>query len=202
MAMFKTSADSWDLRAGHMFRTLNRILEHRGEGAKALVWAHNSHVGDAKATTMSQGDVNLGRLTREKLGNDVAILGCGTYTGTVAAAVEWNGDVQIMNLPPSIPDSYEALAHGTGLSTFFLDLREGKCDKKLREELMARRKERFIGVVYDPELDDLESHYADAMLPEQFDGYIWFDVTRAVKPFEIHQPQSPLQLTDTYPWGL
>jgi erythromycin esterase-like protein len=184
-----------------MFKTLNRILEHTGEGAKAIVWAHNSHVGDAKATTISQGDVNLGRLAREKLGNDVAILGCGMYTGTVAASKEWDADVEIMDIPPGIPNSYEALAHTSGLSRFFLDLRETKCDQQLRKELMTTRKERFIGVIYDPKSDP-ESYYADAILPEEFDGYIWFDQTKAVKPLEIHQPKSALQLTETYPWGL
>ena len=184
-----------------MFRTLNRILEHKGDGAKAIVWAHNSHLGDAKATTMSQGNVNLGRLAREKFGSDMAILGFGTYTGTVAAAREWNGNVEYMDMGPSIPDSYEALAHETGLSGFFLDLREGKCDKELCQELMARRKERFIGVICNPEAD-LDSQYADAILPEQFDGYTWFDVTSAVKPLEIRQPKTTLQLADTYPWGL
>jgi erythromycin esterase-like protein len=207
--MFKTGAESWDLRAGHMFRTLNRILEHRGPGAKAIIWAHNSHVGDAKATTISPGDVNLGRLAREKLGADaVALLGTGTYTGTVAAAREWNADVEFLQLPPPPPPpgsagSVETLAHATGRPSFFLDLRDGRVDGGLRRELMNnRRKERFIGVVFDPETADPETYYADALLSEQFDGFLWFDVTKAVKPFEIHQPKSVLHLTDTYPWGL
>jgi erythromycin esterase-like protein len=199
--MLKNSSDAWDMRAGHMFRSLNRIIEHRGEGAKAVVWAHNSHVGDAKATTVSQGDVNLGRLVRERFRSDVAILGCGTYTGKVAAAKEWDGDLEFMDIPPSIPNSYEALAHGTGLSRFFLDLRAEKCDQGLRKELMATRKERFIGTIYDAEADP-ESHYADAILPEQFDGYIWFDETSAVKPLEIRQPKTAHHLAETYPWGL
>lgn len=200
--MAKNASDSWDLRAGHMFRTLKRILEHRGEGAKAIVWAHNSHVGDAKATTISQGDVNLGRLVREKFGDDnVAILGTGMYTGKVAAAREWEADVEIMEVPPSIAESYEALAHGTGISSFLLDLRSGKCDQVLREELIKTRKERFIGVIYDPESEP-DSCYASAILPDEFDGYIWFDVTTAVKPLEIHQPKTAPQLTDTFPWGL
>src|SRR5580700_9089000 len=109
--MLRNSAEAWDMRAGHMFRTLKRILEHRGEGAKAVVWAHNSHVGDAKATTESQGDANLGRLAREQMEGNVAILGCGTYTGKVAAAKEWGADVEYMDIPPSIPNSCEALAH-------------------------------------------------------------------------------------------
>jgi erythromycin esterase-like protein len=200
--MLKNGVEAWDMRAGHMFRTLRRILEHRGEGSKAIVWAHNSHVGDAKATNVSQGDVNLGRLVRERIGEDVvALLGCGTHTGTVAAAKEWGGDLQYIPVPPSIPESHEAVAHGTGLPSFFVDLREGKCDPQLRKELVATRKERFIGVVFDPEADP-ESHYADALLADQFDGYIWFDETGHVKPFEIHQPKTTLQLADTYPWGL
>jgi erythromycin esterase-like protein len=188
------------MRAGHMFRTLKRILEHRGEGAKAVVWAHNSHVGDAKATTESQGDANLGRLAREQMEGNVAILGCGTYTGKVAAAKEWGADVEYMDIPPSIPNSCEALAHETGLSTFFLDLREQKCDQALRKELMTTRKERFIGVIFDPDADP-ESQYADAIFAEQFDGFIWFDTTTAVRPLEIHQPNT-VDKFETYPWGL
>jgi erythromycin esterase-like protein len=184
-----------------MFKTLNRILEYKGEYAKAVIWAHNVHVGDAKATNLTHGHANLGRLVREKFGRDVAILGCGTYTGTVAAAKEWNGDLEIMDLAPCIPNSYESLAHETGLSRFFLDLRDDKCDQELRKELKDERKERFIGVIYDPETD-MESHCVDAVLPEQFDGYIWFDVTSAVKPLEIQQPKATLPLAETYPWGL
>jgi erythromycin esterase-like protein len=131
----------------------------------------------------------------------MAILGCGTYTGKVAAAKEWDTDVELMDVPLSIPNSYEALAHEPGLSIFFLDLREGKCDQGLRKEPISTRKERFIGAVYDPEADS-ETNYADAILPDQFDGYIWFDVTSALKPFEIHQPKTALRLAETYPWGL
>lgn len=199
--MYKNSAISWNLRAGHMLVTLNRVLEHRGGGAKAVVWAHNSHVGDSKATITSPGDVNLGRLAREHYGLDVAILGCGTHTGKVAAATEWGGDVQIMDIPPSIPNSYEALLHETGLSTFLLDLREKKCNQELRKDLMGPRKERYIGVIFDPD-EDVESYYSDANLPDQFDGYCWFDVTKAIKPLEIRQPKTAPQLAETYPWGL
>ena len=130
-----------------------------------------------------------------------AILGTGTYQGNVAAAKEWDADVEVMKLPPAIDDSYEALAHATGLSRFFLDLRVGKCDEGLRKELMATRKERFVGAIYDPEADP-ETLYAESRLPEQFDGYIWFDTTTAVKLMEIHQPKTAPNLADTYPWGL
>lgn len=101
-----------------------------------------------------------------------------------------------MDVSPSIPNSYEALAHETSLSRFFLDLREEKCDQGLRKELMVTRKERFIAVIYDLEVDP-ESYYADAILPEQFDGYIWFDVTSAVKPLETRQPRTAHHLAGT-----
>jgi erythromycin esterase-like protein len=212
--MIKHSPDAWNLRAGHMFRTLKRILEHRGDGAKAIIWTHNSHAGDAKATTISKGDVSLGRLCREKIGDDkVALLGCGTYEGTFIAAREWGGDAEIMPLPPPPPPltaiemeldigpSYEALFHATRIPSWFLDLRHGKCEQKLREELLKTRKERAVGVIYDPESEP-ESVWQDAILPDEFDGWVWFDSTTPLKVLEIKQPKTAAQLADTWPWGL
>jgi erythromycin esterase-like protein len=201
--MYFSSAESWNLRDLHMFQTLKRVLDHKGEEAKAVIWAHNSHLGDARATAMGwhRSELNLGQLARQTFGSQVVSLGCGTYTGTVAAAHEWDADMKIMNVLPSLPDSYEYLAHQTGIESFFLDLREGKCDEKLRQELMKKRLERFIGAIYRPETER-ESHYCHAILPKQFDGYIWFDETNSVKALEIHQPNTPLELDETYPYGM
>jgi erythromycin esterase-like protein len=201
--MYYSSAESWNLRDTHMFDTLKRVLEHKGKGAKAVVWAHNSHLGDARATSMGwhRGELNLGQLAREAFGDEVVSLGCGTHTGTVAAADEWNGEMQIMNVVPSLADSYENLAHQTGIKSFFVDLRKGHCKEELREELMKKRLERFIGVIYRPDTER-QSHYSHAILPEQFDGYIWFDETTAVKALEVHQPKTPLEFDETYPFGM
>ncbi|KAE8441327.1 hypothetical protein EG329_005522 [Mollisiaceae sp. DMI_Dod_QoI] len=202
-AMYYSSAESWNLRDTHMFATLRRILDHKGSNAKVVIWAHNSHLGDARATSMGwhRGEINLGQLCREGYGDQVVSLGCGTHTGTVAAADEWDADMQVMNVNHSLPDSVENLAHETGIPSFLLDLRKGHCDEDLRIELMKKRLERFIGVIYRPDTER-QSHYSHVVLPEQFDGYIWFDETKAVKALEVHQPKTPLEFDETYPFGM
>ena len=202
--MYSAQDESWNLRDTHMFQTLIRILKHRGEQSKAIVWAHNSHVGDARATSMgvSRGQLNIGQLCKEALGETMALsIGCSTYTGTVAAASQWDGDMQIMSVVPGLPTSYEALMHSTGIPSFMLDLRESRCDKQLREELTKHRLERFIGVVYRPDTEKA-SHYSSAILPRQFDAFVWFDETSAVSSLEIHQPQTPVEFDETWPFGL
>jgi len=186
-----------------MFETLVRVLKHRGEGSKAIVWAHNSHVGDAQATSMgwSRGELNLGQLVKAVFGREVLCLGCGTYAGTVAAAQNWDAQMQIMTVRPALEDSYEMVSHQTGIDSFWIDLREGKCDEDLRKELLKQRLERFIGVIYRPETERY-SHYSMAVLPRQFDGYIWFDKTNAVKPLNVEQSKSAVEFDETYPFGL
>src|SRR2546423_3129823 len=178
-AMYYRDDKSWNLRDTHMFETLQRLIKFR-KNARAVIWAHNSHLGDARYTSMGKrnGEVNLGQLCRENFGSDVAIVGCGTHTGTVAAAHDWGGEMEVMNVNPSRSDSYEWLAHETGLERFLLDLRHGECDESLREELRKERLERFIGVIYLPETER-GSHYTHAMLAEPFDAYLWFENTKA-----------------------
>lgn len=204
-AMYYSSALSWSLRDTHMFGTLERLLRSKGKGAKAVVWAHNSHVGDARFTSMGtrNKELNVGQLCRERLGREnVGIIGCGTHTGTVAAAHEWDEDMQVMNVRPSRSDSWENLAHQTKISSFLLDLRESVMDREMRAALMKeRRLERFIGVIYRPETERW-SHYSEANLPEQLDAYVWFDETRAVQPLERVQPRTALGTEETYPFGL
>ncbi|KAJ5364954.1 uncharacterized protein N7496_010667 [Penicillium cataractarum] len=198
-AMYWSSASSWTLRDTHMFDTLVRLLQHCSpsksgpnppSNCKAIVWAHNSHVGDARYTSMGlhRGELNIGQLCREHLGHKhVAILGCGTHTGTVAAAHEWDGDLEIMTIRPSRPDSWEMIAHKAGVSRFLLDLRHGHIDPALHRALSAEnRLERFVGVIYRPDTERL-SHYSQAFMHGQFDGYIWFDCTEAIKPLRDDQ---------------
>ena len=181
-AMYYGAAESWNLRDTHMFETLQRILAHR-TGAKLVVWEHNSHVGDAAATEMSvRGEHNVGRLCREEFGNAVFNVGFGTDHGIVAAASAWDEPVQRMRVRPAHPDSYERLCHDSGVAAFLLHLREPVRDA-LRDELAEPRLERAIGVVYRPE-SELQSHYFQAILPAQFDEYIWFDETDAVTPLD------------------
>lgn len=204
-AMYWSEASSWTLRDTHMFGTLQRILQHRPPPAnKAIVWAHNSHVGDARYTSMGmrRNELNIGQLCREGFGREnVAILGCGTHTGTVAAAHEWDEDMQIMDIRPSREDSWEIIAHNTGVPSFLLDLERGHLDTTLRAALAREnRLQRFIGVIYRPETERI-SHYSQAIIHKQFDGYVWFDRTEAVKPLEAIQPKTALGKEETYPFG-
>ncbi|KAJ6005569.1 hypothetical protein N7451_003513 [Penicillium sp. IBT 35674x] len=204
-AMYWSEASSWTLRDTHMFGTLQRLLQHRPPPAnKAIVWAHNSHVGDARYTSMGmrRNELNIGQLCREGFGREnVAILGCGTHTGTVAAAHEWDEDMQIMDVRPSREDSWEIIAHDTGVPSFLLDLRRACLDSTLRAGLAReQRLQRFIGVIYRPETERA-SHYSQAIIHKQFDGYIWFDRTEAVKPLEAIQPKTALGQEETYPFG-
>ncbi|RGP63652.1 l-isoaspartate o-methyltransferase [Fusarium sporotrichioides] len=202
-AMYRGQDKSWNLRDTHMFETLKRVLEHWGVGSKAIVWAHNSHIGDARATSMSWAshELNIGELCKRAFGDDALSIGTGTNTGTVAAAQSWESDMNIMKVQPGLPGSYEELMHATGISNFVLDLRKGECDEKLREALRRERLERSIGVIYKPETEKA-SHYSHAILPDQFDGYIWFDESKHVGTLEVHQPRSPLEYHETWPFGL
>jgi len=194
-AMYYGAAESWNLRDQHMFDTLRAISAHRGN-AKLIVWEHNSHVGDAGATEMAvRGEHNVGQLCRGAFGDDVFNVGFGTDHGTVAAAHAWDEPMERMRVRPARPDSYERLCHDSGVPAFMLPLREGR--DALRDELADPRLERAIGVVYRPETE-LQSHYFQAILPAQFDEYIWFDETEAVHalsggaPLGTRDPMHPL----------
>ncbi|HEU4581400.1 MAG TPA: protein-L-isoaspartate(D-aspartate) O-methyltransferase [Polyangiaceae bacterium] len=180
-AMYYASAASWNLRDGHMFNTLESLLEYYGADSRGIVWEHNSHVGNARATEMSlRGELNVGQLCRERLGARMYSIGLGTDHGTVAAAAQWGDPFQRMRVRPAHADSYERVFHQTGVPAFHLPLRQPR-RQELRPELEEPRLERAIGVIYRPETE-LESHYFYASLPQQFDEFIWFDETRAVEP--------------------
>lgn len=179
--MYYANNDSWNQRDQNMFDTLQAILKFRGETSKAVVWAHNSHIGDARATEMSShGDFNLGQRVRETFGSDAYLIGFGTDHGTVIAASKWGGKMEVMKVQASEAGSYERLLHEVKTDNFLLPMRKPIKDK-LREELLAERLQRAIGTTYDPK-DELKKHYIYASLPRQFDEYIWFDETQAVKP--------------------
>ncbi len=199
-AMYYGAAESWNLRDTHMFETLQAVLQARGPGAKAVVWAHNSHIGDASKTDMSwsREELNIGQLCREHLGDAAALIGFGTHAGAVACATDWDDPMEIKNLNPSRPDSYERLAHDSGVERFLLDLRP-TAHPVLRERLLEPRLERFIGVIYRPETERW-SHYSECILPEQFDAWVWFDQTTAVTAL-TPGPRGE-GTPDTYPFGL
>jgi len=198
-AMYYGSAESWNLRDTHMFETLSGLLDAKGPDAKAVVWAHNSHIGDASKTEMGleRDELNIGQLCRERFGHEAALIGFGTHTGTVACADDWDEPMQVKRVNPSRADSYERLAHDAGLPTYLLDLREGP-HETLRHRLLAPRLERFIGVIYRPETERW-SHYSACSLPQQFDAYVWFDETRAVTPLPTAARPGA---EETWPFGL
>src|SRR6266567_2187366 len=195
--MYYGGADSWNLRDTHMFETLGHVLDARGPKSKAIVWAHNSHIGDARYTEMGvvREELNIGQLCRERFGDKAALIGFGTHTGTVAAASDWDGDMEIKRVRPSHRDSYERLCHDAGLPRFLLDLQR----EPLRRRLLEPRLERFIGVIYRSDTE-LMSHYSTASLPQQLDAFVWFDETSAVTPLGPEHARAGVP--DTYPFGL
>lgn len=194
--MYYGSHQSWNLRDQHMFETLQALLQHHAPDNKVIVWAHNSHVGNAAATEMaSRGELNIGQLCRDHFGKEACSIGFGTDHGTVAAASDWDGPMEVMTVRPAIPESYERLFHETELAGFTAGLRQ---NDKAVNALRKPRLERAIGVIYRPETE-YASHYFTAVLPEQFDEYIWIDTTRAVEPLEAAQLEG---VPDTYPFGL
>ncbi len=196
--MYYGSRASWNLRDTHMFETLQTLLAFHGPGAKAIVWAHNSHISDASATEMlARGEYNIGQLCREEFGAGAYSIGFGTNKGTVAAASDWDSPMEVKAVQPALDGSYERLCHEAGHPRFLLPLRN-LTPVALRHGLEKPRLEHAIGVIYRPETE-LSSHYFQVNLPHQFDEYIWFDETRAVTPLETKELEG---LPDTYPFGL
>ncbi|MEE4282972.1 MAG: protein-L-isoaspartate(D-aspartate) O-methyltransferase [Pseudomonadales bacterium] len=195
--MYYGSRASWNLRDSHMFETLKQILAFRGEDAKAIVWAHNSHIGDASATEMSlRGEHNIGQLCAQSFPKVSYRIGFGTDHGTVAAATNWDSPMEVKQVVPAHRQSHEFQFHQTSAPGLILPLRSAS--ESLRQELSKRRLERAIGVIYRPETE-LASHYFEADLARQFDAYIWLDETSAVTPIATRMLEG---LPDTYPFGV
>ena len=198
--MYHGSAASWNLRDTHMFETLLHLLDAKGPNSKAIVWAHNSHIGNAAFTEMGQvrDELNIGQLTKERFGSEARLIGFGTHSGTVAAADDWDEPMKIKVVRPSLEDSYERASHDSRLPRFLLDLRPEEIGRDLRDALMEPRLERFIGVIYRPDTERW-SHYSQCILPRQYDGWVWFDETQAVTPLPGEQRPGE---EETYPFGL
>jgi erythromycin esterase-like protein len=201
-AMFSSRASSWNLRDQHMVETLHELTEflaRRIERPRIVVWAHNSHLGDARATEMGHsGEINVGQLARHRYGRDAVLVGFTTWGGTVTAASNWDEPAQRKVVRPALPDSYEALLHETGVHNFLLDFHE---ESEAVDALAEPRLERAIGVIYRPETERL-SHYFTANLPRQFDAILHYDVTRAVEPLERTALWDRAELPETYPSAL
>jgi erythromycin esterase-like protein len=199
-AMFHGRDESWNLRDTHMFDTLTELRSHIGGiGGKLVVWAHNSHLGDARATEMSRrGELNLGQLARQRFAGTTMNIGFSTYTGTVTAASNWGAVAERKQVRPGLEGSYEALFHETGVPAFWLNLRAPtRAVRLLREP----RLERAIGVIYRPDTERW-SHYFRATMPEQFDAIIHLDETRALEPLERDSEWDSGELPETYPSAL
>jgi protein-L-isoaspartate(D-aspartate) O-methyltransferase len=195
--MYYGSRASWNLRDEHMFGTLKLLLAHHGTKSRGIVWAHNSHIGNAAATEMSaRGEHNIGQLCRKEFGDRCYAIGFGTDHGTVAAASGWGGPMEIKTVRPAMKNSYELLCHEAGVPRFTLPLRDRESEHA--RDLLVPRLERAIGVIYRPQ-SELASHYFEAVLPRQFDEYIWFDETSAVTPFRTEELEG---MPDTYPFGV
>jgi erythromycin esterase-like protein len=200
--MFHGRASSWNLRDRHMAETIDALIAYLGRQnrrAKMVIWEHNSHLGDARATEMGErGEWNVGQLVREKYGDDAVLIGFTTYSGTVTAASDWGGPAECKHVRPALAGSYEALFHEVDHDRFVLELRQGGMGAG---NLHTPRLERAIGVIYRPGTER-HSHYFHARLSKQFDAILHFDQTRAVKPLEWTSEWERGEIPETYPSGI
>jgi erythromycin esterase-like protein len=195
-AMFRGGVESWNLRDRHMAETLGALVEHldRTSGpTKVVVWAHNTHLGDVRATELAQtGELNLGELVRlQAAAGDALLVGFTTYEGTVTAASEWGAPAERKRVRRALPGSWEDLFHEEGPARFLLD----------PGALEGRRLERAIGVVYRPETERI-AHYFHARIADQFDAVVHIDASTALEPLETTEGWRRGELPETYPWGL
>jgi erythromycin esterase-like protein len=200
--MFRGRVSSWNLRDRHMAETLDALIGYhraRRPAAKLVVWAHNSHLGDARVTQMGrQGELNVGQLVRERYPDECALVGFTTYSGSVTAASNWGGAAERKRVRPALPESYEALFHYAAIPRFLLNLKAGGAVAHALSEPML---ERAIGVIYLPETE-LTSHYFYASIPHQFDAVLHFDCTRAVEPLERTSEWGTGEPAETFPSGI
>ncbi|HEX7634511.1 MAG TPA: erythromycin esterase family protein, partial [Noviherbaspirillum sp.] len=201
--MFHGRISSWNLRDRHMAETLHALAQHLshaiGKPAKIVVWEHNSHIGDARATEVGeQGEWNVGQLAREIYGDEARLIGFTTHHGTVTAASDWGGPAERKRVRPALAGSYEDAFHHTGIARFMLPLRE---KNPAAHALFESRLERAIGVIYLSE-SERRSHYFYARLPQQFDAVLHFDETHAVEPLELASHWKAGEAPETFPVGV
>jgi erythromycin esterase-like protein len=193
--------NSWNVRDQHMMETLfevEKYLHYYKRPEKIVVWAHNSHLGDARATEMNaRGEINLGQLVREHFGDDAFSIGFSTASGTVSAASDWGSEVERKHVRYPLHDSYEDLFHQTKLNNFWFFTDDAKLPEEWHQQ---ERLQRAIGVIYRPQTERM-SHYFYALLPQQFDVMIHLDKTQALTPLELSSAWIEGELPDTYPSG-
>jgi erythromycin esterase-like protein len=207
--MIQGGTATWNIRDTHMMDTLKRLMEFHGKQAKSIVWAHNTHIGDAKYTDMAEAKmVNIGQLVREHAGDEkAALVGFGTYQGTVIAAKEWGEKMQRMHVPPAVDGSWDRLIHKLGeghdrLLLFDNDTEEGIAGKLLTEETRNKRRgQRAIGVVYNPEYERF-GNYVPTDLTKRYDAFLYIDNTHALHPLHMPEVKEDEDLPETFPTGL
>lgn len=200
-SLFSSTTNSWNVRDHHMMDTLDAVRKHletQGLEPKVVVWAHNSHVGDARATEMAaRGEINIGQLVREKYDRNAFIIGFTTHSGSVSAASDWGKDVERKTVRPALTESYEDIFHQVEFHRFLLFTDHPNLPK---EWFTQERLERAIGVIYRPETERW-SHYFHALMPQQFDAVIHIDKSQAVKPLDVTSQWIAGEFPDTYPTG-
>ena len=202
-SLYYGAEPSWNIRDEHMAKTLDNLSIHlskvNSKPAKIVVWAHNSHIGDARYTDMSKrSELNLGQLVREKYGDESLLIGFSTYEGTVSAAPNWDMPVERKTVIPALKDSVEYFLHKSGAKNFILEFRD---NPKLQECLSIELLQRFIGVIYLPQSEYL-SHYYKAQISKQFDALIYISETTAVEPLKVTPKWQSGEADDTYPFGM
>jgi erythromycin esterase-like protein len=195
--MIQGGSASWNLRDHHMVDTLDRLMEGHGPDAKAIVWAHNTHIGDARATDMAQaGMVNVGQLVRERHSEEgVVLIGFGSHRGQVIAGREWGAPMEQMSVPRAKANSWEDLLYQAGSHNKLLLL----TDTGAEESFLAERGHRAIGVVYNPGRE--YGNYVPTVLPRRYDAFLYLDETQALHPLPI-SPEETGKPPETYPWGV
>jgi erythromycin esterase-like protein len=196
-AMVRGGPESWNLRDRHMTETLERLMRHHGPDAKAIVWEHNTHIGDARFTDMADdGMVNVGQLVRERhAAEGVFLVGFGSHRGSVIAAKDWEAPMERMPVPPGREGSWEDVLHRAGAADKLLLLEDVRED----DDFLAERGHRAIGVVYHPEYEHL-GNYVPTVLPRRYDAFCYIDATEALHP--LHLRPAPDKVPETFPWGV
>jgi erythromycin esterase-like protein len=199
--MYRAEVSSWNLRDRHMAGTLDALVDHLDQRlghAKIVVWEHNSHVGDARATAMgTRGELNVGQLARQRYGNECILVGFSTHHGRVTAASDWGAPAERKHVRPALPGSHESVLHDVRARDFWLDT----ADPGVAGQLRVPRLERAIGVIYRPETER-RSHYFEARMGEQFDAVIHLDRTSALEPLERTGIWDRGEPPETYPTGV
>jgi erythromycin esterase len=207
--MMQGGTATWNIRDTHMMDTLKRLMEFHGKQARSIVWAHNTHIGDARYTDMVEAKmVNIGQLVREHAGdNNALLIGFGTYQGTVIAAKEWGENMERMHVPPAVDGSWDRLIHELSeghdrLLLFGDDTKESISGKLLTEETRNKRRgQRAIGVVYNPEYEKY-GNYVPSYLIRRYDAFLYIDKTHALHPLHMPDVKEDEDLPETYPTGL